>query len=569
MKKRNKIGVLATISIILAAFILYIAKKTEKRTTYKAYLICPIIGRKIGLYEKYVKRMIDIICSLVAIFFFSPIYIVVAILVRIKLGSPILFTQDRPGIIGEDGKESIFRIYKFRTMTDERDEKGELLPDEDRLNSFGKWLRSTSLDELPEVFNILNGTLSICGPRPQLVRDVTFMTDEQRMRHTAKPGLTGLAQVNGRNAIKWEEKLDWDLKYIKNISFIEDLRIILKTIKTAVINNEGITDGNMATAEDFGDYLLKNGKVSKEEYNINQIKAEKILNKENIIEEINKIDHFNHIPFSVAMSVYKSDNAVFFSRALDSITESQTVIPNEIVLVVDGPVSKEINDVIGKYTKKYGIFKVIRLKKNVGLGRALKVAIENSTYDLIARMDSDDISVPTRFEEQLRYFELNPETDVLGGDITEFIGEENNIVGKRVVPLTNDSIREFMKERCGMNHVSVMYKKEAVKQAGGYQDLFWNEDYYLWIRMWLNNAVFANTGSALVNVRVGEDMYRRRGGSKYFKSEKKLQDYMLKYGMISYPLYIKNIAKRFVIQKLMPSNIRGFIFRIFAREKVL
>ena len=569
MKKRNKIGVLATISIILAAFILYIAKKTEKRTTYKAYLICPIIGRKMGLYEKYVKRMIDIICSLAAIFFFSPIYIVVAILVRIKLGSPILFTQDRPGIIGEDGKESIFRIYKFRTMTDERDEKGELLPDEDRLNSFGKWLRSTSLDELPEVFNILNGTLSICGPRPQLVRDVTFMTDEQRMRHTAKPGLTGLAQVNGRNAIKWEEKLDWDLKYIKNISFIEDLRIILKTIKTAVINNEGITDGNMATAEDLGDYLLKNGKVSKEEYNINQIKAEKILNKENIIEEINKIDHFNHIPFSVAMSVYKSDNAVFFSRALDSITESQTVIPNEIVLVVDGPVSKEINDVIGKYTKKYGIFKVIRLKKNVGLGRALKVAIENSTYDLIARMDSDDISVPTRFEEQLRYFELNPETDVLGGDITEFIGEENNIVGKRVVPLTNDSIREFMKERCGMNHVSVMYKKEVVKQAGGYQDLFWNEDYYLWIRMWLNNAVFANTGSALVNVRVGEDMYRRRGGSKYFNSEKKLQDYMLKYGMISYPLYIKNIAKRLVIQKLMPSNIRGFIFRIFAREKVL
>ncbi len=569
MKKRNKIGVLATISIILAAFILYIAKKTEKRTTYKAYLICPIIGRKMGLYEKYVKRMIDIICSLAAIFFFSPIYIVVAILVRIKLGSPILFTQDRPGIIGEDGKESIFRIYKFRTMTDERDEKGELLPDEDRLNSFGKWLRSTSLDELPEVFNILNGTLSICGPRPQLVRDVTFMTDEQRMRHTTKPGLTGLAQVNGRNAIKWEEKLDWDLKYIKNISFIGDLRIILKTIKTAVINNEGITDGNMATAEDFGDYLLKNGKVSKEEYNIDQIKAEKILNKENIIEEINKIDHFNHIPFSVAMSVYKSDNAVFFSRALDSITESQTVIPNEIVLVVDGPVSKEINDVIGKYTKKYGIFKVIRLKKNVGLGRALKVAIENSTYDLIARMDSDDISVPTRFEEQLRYFELNPETDVLGGDITEFIGEENNIVGKRVVPLTNDSIREFMKERCGMNHVSVMYKKEAVKQAGGYQDLFWNEDYYLWIRMWLNNAVFANIGSALVNVRVGEDMYRRRGGSKYFKSEKKLQDYMLKYGMISYPLYIKNIAKRLVIQKLMPSNIRGFIFRIFAREKVL
>ena len=223
MNKRNRMGVLATISIILVAIILYITKKTEKKTTYKAYIIDSIKVRKRGLYEKYIKRGIDIICSIAAIVFFSPVYIIVAILVRMKLGSPILFTQDRPGIIGEDGKESIFRIYKFRTMTDEKDEKGELLPDKDRLNSFGKWLRSTSLDELPEVFNILNGTLSICGPRPQLVRDVTFMTKEQRMRHTAKPGLTGLAQVNGRNAIKWEEKLDWDLKYIKNISFLDDL----------------------------------------------------------------------------------------------------------------------------------------------------------------------------------------------------------------------------------------------------------------------------------------------------------------------------------------------------------
>ena len=569
MNKRNRMGVLATVSIILVAIILYIIKKTEKKTTYKAYIIDSIKVRKRGLYEKYIKRGIDIICSIAAIVFFSPVYILVAILVRMKLGSPILFTQDRPGIIGEDGKESIFRIYKFRTMTDEKDEKGELLPDKDRLNSFGKWLRSTSLDELPEVFNILNGTLSICGPRPQLVRDVTFMTKEQRMRHTAKPGLTGLAQVNGRNAIKWEEKLDWDLKYIKNISFLDDLHIILKTIKTAIINNEGITDGNMATAEDLGDYLLKNGKVSEEEYNKNQSKAEKILNKESILEEIGKIDSRNHVPFSVIISVYKNDNAVFFSRALDSITESQTIIPNEIVLVVDGPISKEIEDVISEYTKKYGIFKVIRLKKNVGLGKALKLAIENSTYELIARMDSDDVSAPTRFEEQLAYFELNPEIDVLGGDITEFIGEEHNIVGKRAVPLSNDCIREFMKERCGMNHVSVMYKKEAVKQAGGYLDLFWNEDYYLWIRMWMKNAVFANTGSVLVNVRVGTDMYKRRGGSKYFKSEKKIQDYMLKYGMISYPLYIKNIAKRLVIQKLMPSNIRGFIFRKLAREKVL
>ena len=135
-----------------------------------------------------------------------------------------------------------------------------------RLTSFGKWLRNTSLDELPEAFNILNGTLSVCGPRPQLVRDLTFMTKEQRMRHTAKPGLSGLAQVNGRNAIKWEDKLDWDLKYIQKVSLLGDLRIVLKTVKTAFIKQEGITDGDMATAEDLGDYLFRTGKISNEEY---------------------------------------------------------------------------------------------------------------------------------------------------------------------------------------------------------------------------------------------------------------------------------------------------------------
>ncbi|MDO4518179.1 MAG: sugar transferase, partial [Bacillota bacterium] len=159
----------------------------------------PIPQRKRSIYEKYVKRAFDVICATAAIAFFGPLYIVIALLVKNKLGSPILFTQDRPGIVNEEGKETIFKMYKFRTMTDERDEEGNLLPDEVRLTKFGKWLRSTSLDELPEAFNILNGTMSIVGPRPQLVRDMTFMSYDQRIRHTAKPGLSGLAQVNGRN----------------------------------------------------------------------------------------------------------------------------------------------------------------------------------------------------------------------------------------------------------------------------------------------------------------------------------------------------------------------------------
>lgn len=568
MSKKKVVGIIAASIVGGTAVATWIMKKKAKKTTYKAESVEAIPTRKMGFYEKYVKRAIDIVCASAAIICFSPLYIGVAILVRFKLGSPVLFTQDRPGLIGEDGKETIFKMYKFRTMTDERDENGDLLPDEVRLTSFGKWLRSTSLDELPEAFNILNGTLSVCGPRPQLVRDLTFMTKEQRMRHTAKPGLSGLAQVNGRNAIKWEDKLAWDLKYIENVSLLEDLGIILKTVKTAFIKQEGITDGDMATAEDFGDYLLNNGKVSQEDYNNKQMEAKKILNQESYVKEDVEVDRNHHVPFSVAMSVYKSDNPDFFDRALSSITDEQTIIPNEIVLVVDGPVNAEINAVIDKYEGKYEIFKVIRLEQNGGLGKALKIAVENSSNELIARMDSDDVSVSTRFEEQLKYFAMNPEIDIVGGDITEFIGEENNIVGKRSVPLSNESIREYMKTRCAMNHVSVMYKKKAVESAGGYQDWFWNEDYYLWIRMWLNGAVFANTGSGLVNVRVGEEMYQRRGGSKYFESEKGLQDYMLKNKMINHSTYIKNVAKRLIIQKLMPNKLRGWVFRTFARKKV-
>lgn len=274
-----------------------------------------------------------------------------------------------------------------------------------------------------------------------------------------------------------------------------------------------------------------------------------------------------HEPFSIAMSVYKSDNPSFFDRALSSITELQTVMPDEIVLVVDGPVSEELNKVIAKYEKKYDVFHVIRLEKNGGLGNALKIAVENARYELIARMDSDDVSSPTRFEEQLNYLTAYPQIDIVGGDITEFIGTEDNIVGKRVVPQTNDEIREYMKTRCAMNHVSVMYKKSSVQAAGGYQDWFWNEDYYLWIRMWLNDAVFANTGTVLVNVRVGEEMYQRRGGDKYFKSEKGLQDYMLQHKMIGVSTYIKNVGKRLIVQKLLPNKLRGWVFRTFARDK--
>lgn len=231
--------------------------------------------RKLGFYEKYIKRLLDIICSLLFIIVFSWLFVIIAMIVRVKMGSPVLFKQPRPGII-KNGKETIFDMYKFRSMTDARDENGNLLPDEQRLSSFGAMLRSTSLDELPEVFCILKGDMSVIGPRPQLVRDMVFMTDKQRMRHTAKPGLTGLAQVMGRNAITWEEKFEWDLKYIEKVSFIGDVKILLQTV-AAVFKRSGITDGENATALDYGDVLLQEQRISRKEYDKNQDEAKKIL----------------------------------------------------------------------------------------------------------------------------------------------------------------------------------------------------------------------------------------------------------------------------------------------------
>ena len=224
------------------------------------------------MYKKYIKRLLDIILSLIAIIVLSPVFIIVAILVKIKLGSPVIFTQKRPGL-----NEKIFKMYKFRSMTDQKDENGNLLPDEVRLTSFGKKLRSTSLDELPELFNILKGDMSIVGPRPQLVKDMVFMSDEQRKRHSIRPGLTGLAQINGRNSIDWEEKLNWDLIYLKNITFLIDINIVFQTIIKAFIKQEGITQDNMATAEDYGDYLLKKELISIVEYKNKINEANKLI----------------------------------------------------------------------------------------------------------------------------------------------------------------------------------------------------------------------------------------------------------------------------------------------------
>ena len=193
-----------------------------------------------GLYNKYIKRILDILISLTFIVLFSWLYLILVILVRIKLGSPVLFCQERPGY-----NEKIFTLYKFRTMTDKRDEKGNLLPDSERLTKFGSMLRSTSLDELPEMFNILKGDMSLIGPRPLLVEYLPYYTAEERLRHSVRPGLTGLAQVSGRNYLAWDKRLAKDVEYVNHISFIMDLRIIIKTIMVVFKKEDVSVDTNV------------------------------------------------------------------------------------------------------------------------------------------------------------------------------------------------------------------------------------------------------------------------------------------------------------------------------------
>lgn len=229
------------------------------------------------MYAKFFKRVIDFILSITALIILSPVLLILTIIGAISMKGNPFFLQPRPGKKGKDGKEKIFMLIKFRTMSNAKDNKGNLLPDENRLNKYGAWLRSTSLDELPELANIAVGHLGICGPRPFLVRDCVFMTEEQRRRHDVRPGLTGLAQVNGRNNITWEQKIEYDLQYIDSgITFIGDMRIIFQTVGKILKRSDTVREGTVSDM-DFGDWLMMEGKVDQETYDAKQAEAKEKL----------------------------------------------------------------------------------------------------------------------------------------------------------------------------------------------------------------------------------------------------------------------------------------------------
>lgn len=269
--------------------------------------------------------------------------------------------------------------------------------------------------------------------------------------------------------------------------------------------------------------------------------------------------------FSVCAAVYHGDDPLWFSAAMDSVL-NQTRKPSEIILVVDGPVPEELDAEIEKY-EAMEPFKVIRLEKNGGHGNARRIGFANCSNELVAIMDSDDLCMPFRFEKQLQAFREKPDVSAVGGQISEFVNDPANIVDYREVPLSDEEIKLDLKKRCPLNQMTVMLKKSDTLGVGGYMDWYCNEDYYLWIRMYLAGLKFANVPEVLVNVRTGSDMYMRRGGWKYFRSELRLQNYMLKHRVIGVFTYLTNVAKRFAVQILLPNRLRAWVFKKFAREK--
>ena len=472
------------------------------------------------MYAKYIKRILDFILSLIALIVLSPVLLVVAILVRIKLGSPIIFKQQRPG-----KDEKIFTLYKFRTMTDKKDENGNLLPDSERLTKFGKVLRSTSLDELPELVNILKGDMSIVGPRPLLIRDMLFMTDEQRKRHTVRQGLTGLAQINGRNNINWEEKLEYDLQYIKNITFVGDMKIIFKTILKVLKRDDINTDG-MDTAEDLCDYLLRTNKITEKEYK----EKLKIHQEEEMKEDL----------VSIIMPSYNTGK--FIKETINSVL-NQTYNNWELI-IVDDCSTDDTEEIVNAI--KDNRIKFLKNSTNSGAAISRNKAIKEAKGKWIAFLDSDDLWKKEKLEKQIRFMEEN-HYDFSYTNYTE-IDEEGNEKGIKITgpkKITKTGIYNY----CWPGCLTVMYNAEKIGLIQ-IEDIRKNNDYAMWLK------ICKKADCYLLDEELA--MYRKRSGSISNHSYWKLIKW-------HYKLY-REAEHQNVVSSIF-NTCRNMVFGIYKKKK--
>lgn len=442
------------------------------------------------MYEKYIKRILDIFLSVVALLVLSPLIFVIAILVRIKLGKPVLFKQKRPG-----KDEKIFTIYKFRTMTEEKDKNGKLLPDSARLTEFGKFLRNSSLDELPELINIIKGDMSIVGPRPQLIKDMIFMTDEQRKRHSVRPGLTGLAQVNGRNNISWEEKINFDIKYIENITLINDLKIILKTF-IKVIKKEDVSTEGMETAPDLCDYLLKNNKITEQEYK-NKLE---MLDKN--IEEL----------VSVIMPTYNCGK--YIEESIQSVI-NQTY-KNWELIIVDDCSKDNTEEIVSAYQKKDNRIKYTKFSENHGAAIARNTAVQQANGKYIAFLDSDDIWKSNKLEKQIKFMQDN---NYYFTYTNYQLIDENGKKKNKIVTGPKKIGKIGMYNYCWPATITIIYNKEKIGLIQ-IEDLKKNNDYAMWLKIIKKEKCY------LLNENLSR--YRKRTGS--ISNHKKIE--LIKYHYI-------------------------------------
>ena len=519
------------------------------------------------MYKHFFKPLFDFVLSGLALIVLSPFFLLFTPIVAIAMKGNPFFVQKRPGKNGR-----IFSMIKYRTMTNAKDKDGNLLPDEDRLTGFGKLMRKLSIDELPEIFNIFIGDMSIVGPRPQLVRDLVFFDKDTMRRQSVRPGLTGWAQVNGRNNVTWEQKFELDKQYLEKEGLFFDIKILFMTVFKVFARKDINTEG-METAEDLGVYLLRTGKIDKEYFEKMISHAAFLIKRktynEEIIFNIQKTEYADiedYCKYSFLMTVYKNTKLEYLKESLTSIL-AQTLPAEQIVIVYDGPVSEKVDEYICNFERERAdLFTVVRVKENRGLGLALREGTKYCRNELIARMDDDDYCLPDRAEKQCAFMRENQSVSVISGNMEEFIGEPDNVVACRKVPQTHDEICEYQKKRSPFNHICVMIRKSELLNAGGYVDWHFNEDSYLWARMYLAGCRFANLPDVLCKARVGKDMYARRGGYKYYKSERDLYKFMYKNTMIGWIGYQEAKIIRFVVQVLMPNGVRQWFFKTFARS---